>query len=110
MAKDDNQEFSKRLKLALSRSPKAIDTAAELALQFNLRHPKAPITPQAAQKWLSGLAKPTSDKIETLATWLNVSTHWLQFGTSPEKRKVDTKSKQSKASIDHGAEAELIGQ
>lgn len=72
--------FAERLKLALTRSRKRINTATELALQFNLRHPNDPVTQQAAQKWLSGAACPTPDKIDTLADWLGVSAHWLRFG------------------------------
>ena len=88
MPSDDKLAFAKRLKLALTRNPKRITTAAELALQFNLRHPKGSITQQAAQKWLTGLAKPTPEKIETLAVWLNVSTHWLMYGPPTETRKL----------------------
>lgn len=82
MSKSSSEKvaFSERLKQALTRSRKRIDTASELALQFNLRHPNNPVTQQAAQKWLSGLACPTPDKIDTLANWLNVSAHWLRFG------------------------------
>lgn len=57
-----------------------METAADLALQFNLRHRKDSVTPQAAQKWLAGKARPTVDKIETLAIWLNVSVQWLRYG------------------------------
>lgn len=42
--------FAERLKLALTRSSKKIETATELALQFNLRHPNDPVTQQAVQK------------------------------------------------------------
>jgi transcriptional regulator with XRE-family HTH domain len=80
---DDNIAFSKRLKLALTRHPKRIENAADLALQFNLRHVNEPITSQAAYKWLTAKSKPAPDKIQTLAAWLNVPTHWLSFG-SPE--------------------------
>lgn len=73
--------FAERLKLALTRSSKKIETATELALQFNLRHLNDPVTQQAVQKWLSGKACPTPDKIETLADWLGVSAHWLRFGS-----------------------------
>jgi transcriptional regulator with XRE-family HTH domain len=74
--------FSKRLKLALKRSDKKISTPVELALQFNLRHRNEPISAQAAQKWLTGKAKPTADKIDTLAKWLVVSPHWLRYGSA----------------------------
>jgi len=77
---DEKQAFAQRLKQALKRSPKKVETPAELALQFNLRHPHEPITPQAAQKWLTGMARPTPDKIDTLASWLRVSAQWLRFG------------------------------
>jgi transcriptional regulator with XRE-family HTH domain len=105
--------FSERLKLALTRSRKQIDTATELALQFNLRHPNDPVTPQAAQKWLSGKACPTADKIETLADWLGVSAHWLRFGSpSEDNRKRSTGKRQikSQASISalSGDESRMI--
>ncbi|MCI2811239.1 transcriptional regulator [Eoetvoesiella caeni] len=77
---DEKIAFAERLKQALKRSRKKIETAADLALQFNLRHPNEPITPQAAQKWLAGKSRPTVDKIATLADWLNISAQWLRFG------------------------------
>lgn len=77
----DKQAFAQRLRLALTRIDKQIDSPAELALQFNLRHPRDSVTPQAAQKWLSGDSKPTPDKIKTLAEWLGVSEHWLSYGS-----------------------------
>jgi transcriptional regulator with XRE-family HTH domain len=83
--------FSQRLKLALKRSHKKIDTPTDLALQFNLRHRNDPITPQAAQKWLSAKARPTADKINTLATWLNVSPQWLRYGIPEPKPSKATK-------------------
>ena len=80
---DDKKAFSERLKQALRRSPKPVGTPSELAIQFNLRHPREPITPQAAQKWMTGKAWPTDDKIRTLAEWLGVSESWLRFGVKP---------------------------
>lgn len=87
--KDEKHEFSLRLKQALKRSRKKINTPTELALQFNLRHQADSISQQAAQKWLSGQARPTPDKIETLAEWLNVSAQWLRFGIA-EKTPLQT--------------------
>lgn len=94
MNTDDKQAFAERLKLALRRSTKPVETPTDLALQFNLRHDKDPVTPQAALKWLSGKAKPTSDKIATLAEWLEVSAHWLNYG-SPDARPEKHASKHS---------------
>lgn len=92
--------FAERLKLALTRCPKKIETATELATQFNLRHTNESVTHQAVQKWLSGSACPTADKINTLAEWLGVSAHWLRFGSpaesprknKPEKRQITTQA------------------
>lgn len=80
---NEKTAFTERLKQALQRTHKKIPSATELATLFNLRHPNAPVTPQAAQKWLSGKAKPAPDKIRTLAEWLDVPFHWLSYG-SPE--------------------------
>lgn len=80
-AADEKRAFSERLKQALKRSPKKIQTPSDLATQFCLRS-DAPITPQAAQKWLSGRAIPTVDKIRTLAEWLDVSEAWLRYGVA----------------------------
>ncbi len=87
MAIEDKKAFSERLKLALSRLPKSVRTAAELAHNFNLKHPNEPVTPQAATKWLNGTAVPTKDKIETLAQWLHTDPHWLNYGSSTQRPK-----------------------
>lgn len=89
---DDKKAFATRLKQALKRSSKKISTASELSTQFNLRHPADPVTPQAAQKWLSGTARPTVDKIRTLAEWLDVSEQWLRYGVTDMKRPRTTKA------------------
>jgi transcriptional regulator with XRE-family HTH domain len=83
--KPENEAFSERLRISLLRCAIEITGASELATQFNLRHPFDPITPQAAHKWLNGGAVPASDKIKTLAQWLDVSPHWLRYG-SPETK------------------------
>lgn len=77
---DEKQAFTARLKQALKRSRKKVNTAAELALQFNLRHENGSVSQQAAQKWLTGKSRPTPDKIETLADWLDVPVQWLRYG------------------------------
>lgn len=46
---------------------------------------------QAAQKWLTGQARPTPDKIETLAAWLNVSAQWLRYGIAEDRPTVTAK-------------------
>jgi transcriptional regulator with XRE-family HTH domain len=94
---DEKLAFAERLKLALKRSKKKVETPTDLALQFNLRHHNDPITQQAAQKWLSGKSRPTADKMKTLAEWLNVSAQWLRHGI-PETKPTKT-AKTSSLSI-----------
>lgn len=77
---NEKQAFAERLRLALTRCPKPIESSADLAVQFNLRHPGASVTQQAVHKWLTGKTHPTPDKIATLAAWLGVSAHWLSYG------------------------------
>lgn len=84
-SQQDKTAFSLRLKQALKRSPKKINSPTELALNFNLRHAGDPVTPQAAQKWLAGTSLPTFEKIVTLAEWLNVSLQWLRYGIAEDK-------------------------
>jgi len=79
---DDKLAFAARLRQALKRSPKKIETAADLAVQFSLRHPGTAISTQSAHKWLTGRSRPTADKLKTLSTWLNVSPSWLLYGTA----------------------------
>lgn len=116
MQTDEKLDFSKRLMLALKRSHKPVDGAVELALQFNLRHPHDSITTQSAHKWLTGKARPTADKIETLASWLNVSAHWLRYGSPNDvKQKTASSTRRVKAQAEKDGslnemEAKLITQ
>ena len=103
---DEKQAFSLRLKQALKRSPKKVTTPSELALQFNLRNPTDSITPQAAQKWLNGSAKPTLDKINTLAEWLNVSAQWLRYGIAEKTNPKSTKPVSKKGATNRDALSE----
>ena len=109
---DEKLAFSQRLKLALKRSKKKIENPTDLALQFNLRHRKDSITAQAAQKWLTGKSVPTTDKIETLAAWLNVSVQWLRHGipeAKPTKSlKPLSKTATTKPDVPNASELKLL--
>ena len=59
-----------------------VEPVLELAAQFDLLG--KPVTAQGAQKWLTGAAMPTPDKIAALAKWLNVSEKWLRYGSTDE--------------------------
>jgi len=77
---DDKQAFARRLRQALKRSSKKIETSADLAVQFSLRPPGIAITTQSAHKWLTGQSRPTPDKLKILAALLDVSPTWLLYG------------------------------
>jgi len=81
--KQEKSAFAERLRAALNNGPDPVKGSTDLALQFNLRHHGDPVTTQAAEKWLKGITIPRSDKIATLATWLEVSAHWLHYGPEP---------------------------
>lgn len=83
--KAEKEVFAQRLKAALSRSRKRIATPTALAEAFNLRWHGRSVTPQAAQKWLTGVAMPAPDKIEVLAQMTGVPVTWLRYGL-PERR------------------------
>lgn len=82
----EKAEFSKRLELALRRSPDPIHGATDLALQFNLRYQGESVSAQTTHKWLNGRAIPMNDKLAVLALWLNVELHWLHYGAPPPKK------------------------
>ncbi len=44
-----------------------------------------PISPQGAQKWLTGKAVPTADKLKNIAGHYGVTREWLLFGDSPKR-------------------------
>lgn len=83
--KAEREVFAQRLKAALSRGRKRIATPTALAEAFNLRWHGRSVTPQAAQKWLTGVAMPAPDKIEVLAQMTGVPMTWLRYGW-PERR------------------------
>ena len=79
---EETTAFAARLKLALTRSRRKVESPSQLAQQFNLRYQGAPVSKQAAQKWLAGESRPTPEKIAVLASMFNVSEQWLKLGIS----------------------------
>ena len=77
---DEKREFAERLRQAMGRSRKRVQTPTELANAFNLRYHGKSITIQAAYKWINGLAAPAPDKIAVLAEIFGVPVQWLRFG------------------------------
>jgi hypothetical protein len=105
----DNIAFSARLKLALTRSRRKIETPSQLAQQFNLRYQGAPISKQAAQKWMAGESRPTPEKIAVLASMFNVSEQWLRLGISDaEPRQAATSAQAATKTNTTPSELELL--
>ena len=75
----EKKAFGVRLKqqLSLRNLP---HSPTWLAKEFNLRYSGNPVSVQAVNNWLMGIAIPTQDKLQILAAWLNVSVQWLRFG------------------------------
>lgn len=76
----EKKAFSERLQLALKALPNQPLNLSQIALQFNLRWHKDPVSPQAVHKWLTAQYFPTHEKLKVLAEWLNVSYEWLRYG------------------------------
>jgi hypothetical protein len=76
------EAFAKRLAEAMTAAgyePKP----AVLEREFNTRHWGAkPMTLHGVRRWLLGQTMPGQDKIKTLADWLRVPIHELQFGAN----------------------------
>lgn len=77
---DEREEFSKRLRLALTNAGERADSPTALARGFNRRYPGAPVSVHAARKWLNSEAIPNQDKVRVLSEWLGKSAEWLRFG------------------------------
>lgn len=80
----EKEEFSRRLKEALSRISKEPMGAVRLQKEFNRRHTGEDMSVQGVQKWLSGDSIPRGPKLRTLAAWLDVSMAWLRDGEGKE--------------------------
>ncbi|CAG9240332.1 Transcriptional regulator [Paraburkholderia tropica] len=94
---EEKAAFAERLQLAMRRSPDKPRGSTDLANKFNLRHHgEHPVSPQTAHKWLSGRTIPTHDKLQTLASWLDVDVHWLHYGPSPQTPATGTTPKPRK--------------
>lgn len=80
--------FSERLKDELSKRGWPKTSPTWLAREFNIRYSGQSVSVQTANNWLSGASIPNQDKLQILAAWLEVSTHWLRFGENAEPLKL----------------------
>lgn len=76
----EKTEFSERLKEQLNSRGWPINSPTWLSREFNIRYSGTSVSVQTASNWLSGAAIPSQDKLQILAAWLEVSSHWLRFG------------------------------
>lgn len=71
--------FSARLKQSLLAAGLP-GTPTRLTRAFNLRLVDDSVTVHGVRKWLVGEAIPTQARINTFASWLRISPHWLRYG------------------------------
>lgn len=88
----EKSAFSERLKDQLAKRGWPKTSPTWLAREFNMRYSGQSVSVQTANNWLSGAAIPNQDKLQILAAWLEVSTHWLRFGENSEPLKLITPS------------------
>lgn len=72
-------KFSIRLRQAIEEAGYEIRPII-VEREFNQRYWGRSVSFQAVRRWLNGDAMPTQDKLEVLAEWLQVDSHWLRFG------------------------------
>lgn len=76
----EKSAFSERLKEQLTQRGWPTNSPTWLSREFNIRYSGTSVSVQTASNWLSGTAIPSQDKLQILAAWLGVSSHWLRFG------------------------------
>lgn len=79
----DQNSFAARLQSQLVLREKPISPTA-LAREFNLRWRGAPVSTNAARKWLYGPTMPKMEKIQVLAKMLGTSSEWLRWGQNTD--------------------------
>jgi hypothetical protein len=79
----DQNSFAARLQSQLVLRGKPISPTA-LAREFNLRWRGAPVSTNAARKWLYGPTMPKMEKIQVLAKMLGTSSEWLRWGQNTD--------------------------
>lgn len=80
---NDKKAFGLRFRQAMQRKGYVGLGATELAEVLLSEFPEG-LSIQSVHKWLSGTAVPRAERLAVLASWLDVSQHWLQFGPDPK--------------------------
>jgi hypothetical protein len=87
---DDKQQFSKRLKAAMTTVGLEVRPMV-LEKLFNLHYRGTPVTYQGVRRWLIGLSVPEQDKLELLASLLNTTPDFLRYGAKSRARIAEPK-------------------
>lgn len=96
---DEKILFAQRLMKAMETQGYKPEPAI-LEREFNLRYYGKPMTLQGVRKWLIGTSIPATDKILTLAKWLNIAPDELTFG-KVLKQEIKTKNQQWQQNINY---------
>ncbi|WP_137860878.1 hypothetical protein [Variovorax sp. 3P27G3] len=80
---NDPKAFGIRFRQALQRKGLGGVGATQLAEALLSEFPEG-LSIQSVHKWVNGTAVPRPDRLAVLASWLDVSEHWLRFGPDPK--------------------------
>jgi hypothetical protein len=76
----ERAQFTERLITVLLSQGWTSASPIKLAQQFNLHAKNSSVSSHAVQRWLTGGAIPTQDRLVVLASLLEVTPGWLRFG------------------------------
>lgn len=78
--------FAARFRQAMQRKGLGSLGATELAEALSGEFPDV-LSVQTTHKWINGTAVPRPERLSVLASWLDVSEHWLAYGPDPHVNK-----------------------
>jgi len=94
---NEKAAFGVRLREILANKGWEVNKPTWLASEFNQRYEGNPISVQAANNWLQGLAIPSQDKLRVLSLWLDVSSEYLRYGDQMQSEQNEDEHAQQSA-------------
>jgi hypothetical protein len=80
------ERFHEALRSGLINRFGKIPTASKLAIEFNIRNFQSnPISRETARKWINGQSLPSSPRLKTLISWLDLDASFIYATTFIEK-------------------------
>ncbi len=80
------ERFYEALRSGLINRFGKIPTASKLAIEFNIRNFQSnPISRETARKWINGQSLPSSPRLKTLISWLDLDASFIYATTFIEK-------------------------